>query len=347
MARITVCARQAIAIGVSIGIAGTALAQSVRFGSSEAPPRRDGTIRLATYNVLNLFDDRDDPSLSDRNDDCYSYDKTVRAKPEAEQRAVAEAIRRANPDVIGLQEIESYDALIEFREKFLADMGYDHAVSIDVGQERGIEQAVLSRFPIREARVWPNMPLGGVHPDKYGDQKNWNAGEPIEYRRSPLYVRIEVPADVAGAESPYELSLFVIHHKSGRFNDYWRDKEAAKLVEMIKDLQASDPGVNIAVLGDFNATPDEDSVKAYEHAGMREVIERGSNDPKLLTHSSGRAIDFIFVNPALQNEIVEGSAFILGTPVLDEGKDWRTEPAPPGYASDHMAVCVDIVAKDQ
>lgn len=324
-------------------LSASALAQSVRFGSHAAPERRPDTIRLASYNILNLFDDRDNPALTGDNDDFYSYDKTVRAKPADEQKAVADTIRRANPDIIGLQEIESYDALIEFRETYLADMGYTHAVSIDVGQERGIEQAVLSRFPIREARVWPNMPLGGVHPDMYGNQQNWNAGEPIEYRRSPLYVRIEVPANAAGNDEAYELDLFVIHHKSGRYNDYWRDKEASRLVEMIQQMQRDKPEANIAVLGDFNATPDESSVQTYQRAGMSHVIERTSEDPSLITHSSGRSIDFIFVNPALRKEIVPGSAFVLGTPVLDEGKDWRTEPAPPGYASDHMPVCVDIV----
>ena len=34
-----------------------------RFGLTEPMPRLDGTIRLATYNVLNYFDGTDDPSL--------------------------------------------------------------------------------------------------------------------------------------------------------------------------------------------------------------------------------------------------------------------------------------------
>ena len=317
-------------------------AQSVRVGDTAAHPRREGAIRLATYNIENLFDDRDDPSLSGKFDDWYDKDKGLRAKPATQQEAVAASIRKADPDIIGLEEIESYDALIEFREKYLADMGYVYAVSIDVGQERGIQQAVLSRFPIRQATVWPNMPLGGVHPENYGTGKNWYAGEPILYRRSPLYVRIEVPANAAGNAKPYELDLFAIHHKSGRYNDYWRDKEAARLVEMIKDIEKADPTRNIAVMGDFNASPEDKCVQMYIDAGMHHVIDRTTTDPKTTTHSSGRSIDFILVNQALAKEIVPNSAFVLGTPVLDEDKDWRTTPPPPGYASDHMEVIVDI-----
>lgn len=323
------------------------LAQVVRVGSKQRPPTRDGTIRLASYNIENLFDDRDDPSLNDRNDDCYAYDKTVRAKPAEQRRAVADSIRRTNPDIIGLQEIESYDALIEFREEFLADLGYDHVVSIDVGQERGIEQAVLSKFPIREARVWPNMPLGGVHPEKYGDKRNWHAGEPITYRRSPLYVRIEVPTDIAVGGEPYELELFVIHHKSGRYNDYWREKEADALITMIHNMQTDNPARNIAILGDFNATADEKAVQMYRDAGLTQVAPRPDVDAaSALTHSSGRTIDFIFVNDALAAELVPNSGWVVGTPVLSADKDWREHPPPAGYASDHMQILVDITPRD-
>lgn len=327
--------------------ASVAWGQSIRVGDTAPHPRREGAIRLATYNVENLFDDRDDPSLTGRFDDWYDKARNERAKPASQQEAVAASIHRADPDVIGMEEVESYDALIEFREKYLSDMGYTYAATIDVGQERGIQQAVLSRFPIRQVSVWPNMPLGGVHPQNYGNGKNWYAGQPILYRRSPLYVRIEVPEKAAGNDKPYDLDLFVIHHKSGRYNDYWRNKEAARLVEMIQGIERQDPGRNIAVLGDFNASPEDKCVQMYINAGMRHVIDHSSDDPKTTTHSSGRSIDFILVNPALAKEIVPDSAFVVGTPVLDEDKDWRTTPPPPGYGSDHMEVAVDITPVDK
>ncbi|MDP6693684.1 MAG: hypothetical protein QF444_05085, partial [Phycisphaerales bacterium] len=40
-----------------------------RFGLSEAMPRIDGTIRVASYNMLNFFDQMDDPSLQGKYDD--------------------------------------------------------------------------------------------------------------------------------------------------------------------------------------------------------------------------------------------------------------------------------------
>lgn len=313
-------------------------------GQETANPRNPEAVRIAAYNIENLFDDRDNPALTGRYDDFWSYDKTVRQKPLPHRQAVADAIRKIDADVIGLQEIESYDALIEFREEFLADMGYDHVISIDVGQERGIEQAVLSRFPIREARVWPNAPLGGVHPEKYGSGENWYAGQPIEYRRSPLFVRIEVPSGARGNVNPYEFGMFVIHHKSGGPAAYWREAEAKWLVSKIRSMQEMEPDLNLCVLGDFNATLDSSVLAMYHDAGLTHAIpDRDLNDPKTMTHHSGRAIDFILFAPSMASEKVKGSGFVLATPVLERGANWRTAEHPEGYASDHLPVVVDVV----
>lgn len=313
-----------------------------RLGLAEAPAKAEGAVRLATYNILNLFDEHDNPALSGRFDDMHSGWDDIRAKPEPQLRAVAEAIRRLDADVIGLQEIESIEALQAFNAEYLAGMGYEHVMSIDVGQERGIEQSVLSRYPIREARVWPNMPLGGVHPEKYGNSENWYAGEPIAYRRSPLYVRIEIPSD--DGEGGFDLELFVIHQKSGYPASYWREAESRGLVRLIDEHIKANPEANIAVLGDFNAQPDAQSIRTYiDDAGL--TLTMDSHGPGAMdnpTHESDRAIDFILVNDNLKASLVPDSAFILGTPLRPSGADYRTTPAPEGYAADHLPVAIDF-----
>lgn len=332
--------RIAVLVAVS-GLSFAAAAEAPRLGRAEPPAKAGGAVRLATYNVLNLFDAHDDPTLSGDQDDMRSV------KSEREKEAVAETLQRLDADVVALQEVESLQALIEFRNDHLQGLGYDYVVSIDAGDDRGIEQSLLSRFPITEARVFPSMPLGGVHPDKYGDEPNFNAGEPIECRRSPLVAVVTVPGE-DGAK-PYEITLFVVHHKSGRYNDYWRDKESARFSELIRAMQAADPNRNIAVLGDFNATPTDISVRTYaDAAGMTDVVqERSPGDDAQLTHESDRTIDMIWVNGALGRDLIPGSAFVLGTPLRPRGADWRTTPTPEGYASDHLPVAVDLTPVDR
>ncbi len=312
-------------------------------GTSETPERSPEAIRIASYNMLNLFDDVDDPALEGDVDDCHSYDKTVRAKPSAQSAAAAQAIRTIDADVIGLQEVESYDALVKFREAHLQGMGYEYVASVDVGYSRGVEQSVLSRYPITEIRVWPGASLGGVHPELWNGRPNRDAGEPLLWRRSPLMVKVEVPAGAKGNEEAYELTLFVVHHKSGRGNEYWREAETRKVLELIEEQHGADPEANVVVMGDFNAQISDTSTRMYLESGMRWIFDGAALGNSTVTHESGRTIDFILTSPTMRKEIVEDSMFVQSVPLRARGADWRTTPTPDGYASDHLPVVVDIV----
>ncbi len=323
-----------------------------RFGLREAKPKPEGAIRLANYNLLNLFDEVDDPAYFGRNEDIDD------AKPRAERAALEKAIRTIDADVLALQEIESKAALEWFIGEHLADMGYKYIESIDVGDGRGIEQAVLSRFPIVEAEVWPGEELGGIHPDKWGSGKNWEAGKPIRFRRSPLRVTVQLPAAEGDDDGEYDLTLFILHHKSGGPGGYWREKEAARIVEKAAEALAADPDANIAILGDFNCQPGEAPFEMYTKAGFVSALmeaaaasggatgEDGRHNPQWVTHESGRIIDHILVNANLEPEIIDGSAFVFGTPARPAGSDWRTTPPPPGFASDHYPIVIDLMPKD-
>jgi len=313
-------------------------------GIENPPMKAPGAIRIATYNLLNLFDDQDDPALSG---DVEDIDMT---KPESELRALAAAIEKLDADIIAVQEIESTEALVWFRDAYLEGLGYEFAMSIGPGDERGIEQGVLSRFPVIDIQSWNEMELGGVHPELFNGRPNRLAGEPLKTRRSPLAVTVMVPEKATGG-APYLLSMFVVHHKSGRGNEYWREAEARAFMQLIDDFASQSEGRNIVLLGDFNATLSEESVRMYTDAGMRCVVQQfaapGMDDPNArISHESGRAIDYILVNDNLATEVIPGTAFIMSTPLRPLGSDWRTTPTPPGYASDHLPVAVDILPQD-
>lgn len=320
----------------------------IRFGTTEVPARTPGAFRMATYNVENLFDEHDDPALSGDQDDLPM------TKPIEHREALAAAIRAINADVIALQEVESHDALIWFRNLYLSDMGYEHVASIDAGDSRGIENSVLSRYPLSNARVWPGAPLGGVHPATYGTrgQPNWFAGEPLEFRRSPLAVDLTIPSgtEIGGVaiDAPFEMTLFVVHHKSGSGSGYWREAEATKIVALMGEVASVSPGRPIAVLGDFNSVPTDKVLEIYREKGMIDTLAgRSTTDPdraKHITHASERTIDFVLVNQALAAKIVPGSPFVFGTIVLPRGADYRSVDPPAGYASDHFPVVVDVFA---
>ncbi|MCA9287973.1 MAG: endonuclease/exonuclease/phosphatase family protein [Phycisphaerales bacterium] len=326
-------------------------ADSIYLGTRVAPPRHDGAIRIATYNLLNLFDDIDDPAYSGNEEDIDD------AKPQSERTALGDAIARLDADVLALQEIESESALAEFRDQHLAGLGYDYLVSIDTGDPRGIECAVLSRFPLSNVQHWAGLALGGVHPDQWGNSENFYAGEPITFKRSPLRVDVTVPTPTSGgggeggsggAAEPYILTLFVLHNKSGGPGGYWREAESRKIVELIAEARDANPEANIVVLGDLNATSDEQSVQTLLDAGLTELLPVDQDHwAATMSHESGRRIDHILVSGPAMAEVVPGSAFILGTPTRAPGSNWRTTPAPAGFASDHLPVAVELWIGDR
>jgi len=306
-----------------------------RFGIGEAPAKAPGTFRLTTYNVENLFDDVDDPTLSGKDEDI---DDT---KPEHQLIAVGRAIHKVDSDVICMEEIESLDAVLEFRDKYLSDMGYEYVVSLDAGNSRGIENAVLSRFPLTNPQQWIGMELGGVHPEKYGNSKNYYAGEPIAFRRSPLKIDVEIPK--SGDKNAWTLTLFVVHHKSGYYNAYWREAESRMITKLAHDVEKENPGRAIVILGDFNAQPSDESVKMYLRDGFSDVLalsDRSGNE--LITHESNRRIDLLLANHAAIEYIDEDTGFVLGTAARPAGIDWKMMDTFEGYASDHYPVSVDI-----
>lgn len=328
-------------------------ATSIRFGSPKAIDKPAGALRVAVYNVENLFDDKDDPALSGR------YEDSGNVKPIEQRRGVAAAIHAINADVLGLTEVESKEALLWFRDEFLKDMGYEHVASIDAGDERGIEQSVLSRYPIKDVKNWPKLSLGGTHPEKWGRDANDNAGQPITFHRSPLAVTIEVPPEAASkyvapdgskvaAGKPYQFTFIVVHQKSGGPGSYWREREAAKTLELIGEMQKAEPTRNIVLAGDFNAKPEDRAMKIYFDGGMVDLFaHRKRGDSTYITHESGRPIDFILMNAAAAKELIPETRFILGTPARPAGVDYRTTPGPQGYGSDHYPLVMDLVPADR
>jgi len=310
-----------------------------RFGVFEAPERSQGSVRIATYNIENLFDDADDPALSDRQEDIDDL------KPEGQMSAVARAIREIDADILCLQEIESREALDWFMSGRLDEMGYTHVLSLDAGDERGIEQAIVSRFPIVEHTNWVRRPLGGIHPEKYGSGRNWHAGEDIVFHRSPLMGVVEVPGSVLGTEEPLHLRLIVVHHKSGRHSQYWRDKEAEGLLEVLAGIDEKSGLGPTLILGDFNAQHRDPSVQAYLTGGFTDLFADNKGDAaRWASHETGRRIDLILANEEARSLADPKSEFVLGTPARPSDISWRQLDTFDGYAADHYPVVVELRA---
>ncbi len=311
---------------------------TVRFGENTARPRTPGTIRIATYNAMNLFD-------SDPVTRTHSEGDPAPIKPAEERAALAEGIRAIDADIIAMEEVESLAVLTAFRDKYLRGLGYDHLQLVESEDPRGIDNAVLSRFPIVNTQSYNDRPIGGKHPALEAGRPNPLAGQDIKFRRTPLRVDIKIPGTAYGAsEKDSELiTILAVHHKSGRGSDYWRIAEAKGVIEIVREIEKNDPAARVAVLGDFNGQVNDQNGKIYLDAGLFDSFAgRDAKEPRNISHESGRRIDLILLNKSLHDEMVKDSEFIYGMPARPEGADWRTTLPPPGYASDHYPVVIDF-----
>jgi endonuclease/exonuclease/phosphatase family metal-dependent hydrolase len=338
---------------IAISLSFIAPSEHHRFGLTEAMPRIEGTIRVGSYNMLNFFDDEinHNPALEPRSKDT-SYELSDIIGPDGKQiphtsderrKDLAKVIIELDADILALQEIEGHDALVWFNKTYLQGMGYDYVISEDVGYYRGVEQSVLSRFPVTEVRTWPNVDLTNIERVGGGWADIPQGTNEITFQRSPLFVTVKTPTG-------YELSLFVVHHKAGR--DAWhRELESLQIMKYIEELTSSDPSQNIAVIGDFNAQPWNRSIQVYLRNSMTDSLSHRSknlqwedNSPLRTTHTSGRILDYILLNPAALHEYVVDSGFVLGSSAQEY--NWKEDSIPAGYASDHCAIAVDLVPRE-
>lgn len=313
------------------------------FGVPKAPEKKKGAVRVAAFNVENLFDAVDDPTLQGEYDDMTMVTKPSRVE------AIADAIRRLDADVLCIEEIEGMDALKWFRDNYLKGMGYDHAISVEVGYYRGVEQACLSRFPITSHATYVQEDLSDM--DAKRDGQGWagkKADQGAKFQRSPLRVDVDV--------NGYPLTLFAVHYKAGgKEFEYHRESEVLQTLEFVDAILKENPAANVAVLGDFNATPSMKAAKVLADGGMRSAydfrgVKKGNTKDLYTTHDSGRAIDYIFMSPGLAQDAVDGSFFVLSVMHPASDYDWRKDPekekVPAGYASDHCPIAIDIMPKD-
>jgi endonuclease/exonuclease/phosphatase family metal-dependent hydrolase len=257
-------------------------------------------------------------------------------------RNTARVIRDVHADVIATIEVEGRTALSHFNRELIADGShrYGHVMAITGNDERGITVGVLTaaEYPINDIVS---------HVDDVDDKG-------VIFSRDCAEYRINTP-------SGETLLVMVNHLKSAGFgsqesNDAKRYRQAERVAAIYRERRAANVA-HIAVVGDFNAVPDDasltplvtgtDLIDISEH----DRFDTGAldGDPELIgTWGSGtrpKKLDYILLSPALYDRASSGGVWRKGVWSSTKTKVWATYDGienPEQAASDHAAIWADL-----
>ncbi len=267
---------------------------------AKLPPA--GKFKLGTYNIENLFDGSNtvlDP-------------KTNPAKSDEDKKLLAKSMRSLNADVLGLVEVESLATLRHFRDGYLADMGYQYIALVEGNDMRGIDVAIMSRYPITHIKSHRTTTFGVP-------------GKPAPERLS----RDLLQATIKPGKG-YSFTFFMTHLKArpgDAPSDAKRHAEAQFIRRVLRDFEEEHPNANYAMAGDFNDRPNSETIRYFTEGRDRDpklfdaLSELGPNAYSYHPIKYRGRIDYIFLSEGIRKEYVPGSAAIQNTPEAVEASD--------------------------
>ncbi|HHI81049.1 MAG TPA: hypothetical protein ENK02_13870 [Planctomycetes bacterium] len=206
----------------------TVLALGLLLGGGWAQER----LRVASYNVENLFDNYDDP---------YKPDEGTSPKYWGDVRRLAGVIDGLDADVLALQEVENLGIVKVLNGQLKKPFAYVEVLPSN--DFRGIRCALLSRLPILRSISHRYQKLAGPH----------------EFARDFPVFELATGGNKSLLVAPVH---FKSHHssKGDPESKSWRGAEAKGVLRILKGLRARGFGMPFVLLGDFNDTPEAETL---------------------------------------------------------------------------------------
>lgn len=270
------------------------------------------------------------------------------AVDEQATRHTAQVVSDIEADVIATIEVEGRRALTEFNDDLLAGHdggGFGHIMAITGNDRRGITIGVMSR---------PDYPITAIR--SHVDDSD--ATGKIFCRDCAEYT-FTTPSDSS-------LLVLVSHFKSkgyGSATEEKRRREASRVAAIYAERR--DQGISkIAIVGDFNDTPDSPALASLlAQTDLQDVSDHPDFDtgalpgyagPRLVgTYGSGtpQKIDYILLSPDLHKRLTGGGVCRKGVWTSSASGKWEPYPdlqhltkaeGQARAASDHAAIWADL-----
>ena len=272
-------------------------AQSVRSFGTAQPNGFDynpSTIKILSWNVEHFVDEFDDPYVNN------GRENNPNPQMDGKEALLAEAIKKADADIVVLQEFESSSYLQRIADKHFPEMGY----RFFAGNE--------SDTWYMNVVVMSKVPLGTLY--SYGSL--YTPVPSITTEEGELETQINLntrmwSVDVL-ANANYEFVLTGVHLKAGR-----SERDVQMRLGQINFLKGQfsrflkeDKKTNIVMMGDFNSLPESIEMEVLL-AGKRGNKFFDPIPNNVFSHSSKiptRRLDYMIFNTNMMKEVVACSA---------------------------------------
>lgn len=234
-------------------------------------PKQVGEISFMAFNVENLFDTEQDSDREDytylplslkqnkaHRDHCKTMnvpkyreecltldwnDEYLEAKMKNLSQVVLDLDGGIGPDVLLLEEVENIKVLTQWNQHHLQKAGYKTVVLLEGFDERGIDTALLSRFPIQGKPIIHRIPFDLK---KIGETDERKTGT-----RGILEVTLKTPKNKA-------VTVFVVHLPS-QGNPTGMRKQATEFLLSLMQKKSN----FVVAGGDFNIIKTEEEENGY------------------------------------------------------------------------------------
>ncbi len=194
-------------------------------------------LSVAFWNVENLFDEY--RNALTKNEELLRSDQVS-----LKMKNDARVINQLDADIIGLAEVENLDLVRRLVDGYLSQRGYKHIALIEGKDTRGIDVALISRHPFLATTI-----------DIPGFSRDILAAR-FSMKGQPFYV--------------------VVNHWKSRLQggEKVRIRSAKVAADYVKKTvrQYEGKSVPVILLGDFNDTPADQSLKYLEQQGLTNTM---------------------------------------------------------------------------
>jgi endonuclease/exonuclease/phosphatase family metal-dependent hydrolase len=261
-------------------------------------------------------------------------DLKTEAVNEVATRMTAKVIETLGADVIALVEAENRPSLVRFQHDVIGSQLYDHIMLIDGNDDRGIDVALMTRAGF-------DIELIRSHVDDENDGK-------LIFSRDCAEYHLKTPSN-------QPLVLLVNHFKSKGFGSQADSNRKRKLqaqrVKTIYEELRQDGADNVAIVGDFNDTPDSDPLSPLmQGTDLKDIsthpnFDNGGRPGTFRNGTASNKIDYILLSPALFAKATRGQIFRMGVWGGTNGTLFLHFPEitkSVEAASDHAAIIAEI-----